>query len=511
MSDGRGKYVRKSKVYAIEGLPIDDAATKEKFGYAAMEVSPSSLKKVCCYCTQCKRPFERQRGRITVTTICRSCAHTKAEGATPFPHKSGYEKTELVCVTCGEKFERRRMSANEGSQCRPCIRKTYWDTQAPVEEVANVYLLDKETQERFGYAATTIRVRSFQMVVVRCVKCRSTFERIRRNVVEQPVCEPCSYVSRDTNPGKRKETIIQTYGTTGLVFPSYYGKAEGSFGERLEEIIDRKLVRQRVLPNGQRIDFYDEVSKIGIEYNGLHWHHEKSLTPHVRNSHREKQRISAGVGIDLVTVFEDEWLKRQYQVENVLLARLGVYAQHIGARQCVLRELTPLETDTFLLREHLQGAPAFCRYAWGLEKEGQLLAVLTLAPHPRAGHDESIVLNRLCFARSIQVRGGASRLLSAALKSLHGQGYKKLLSWSDNRWSKGAVYEKLGFTCVEELPPDYTYVVVAKPRERLSKQSQVKNRTGCPAGTTETEWAHQNGLTRVWDCGKKRWEICLKD
>jgi len=66
----------------------------------------------------------------------------------------------------------------------------------------------------------------------------------------------------------------------------------------------------------------------------------------------------------------------------------------------------------------------------------------------------------------------------------------------------------LGFTLSAELPPDYCYVDLSKTkRNRISKQSQKKSRTNCPAGITEREWAVKQGLGRIWDCGKKKWII----
>ena len=82
---------------------------------------------------------------------------------------------------------------------------------------------------------------------------------------------------------------------------------------------------------------------------------------------------------------------------------------------------------------------------------------------------------------------------------------KEIISWSDNRWSVGSVYRKLGFVLAEELKPDYSYVDLKRPHRRISKQSQQKKKTGCPQGMTELEWANQRGLSRIWDCGKKRW------
>jgi len=79
------------------------------------------------------------------------------------------------------------------------------------------------------------------------------------------------------------------------------------------------------------------------------------------------------------------------------------------------------------------------------------------------------------------------------------------LSWSDNRWSDGSVYKKLGFTLDEHLKPDYTYVSLINPKRRISKQSQKKSATNCPPEITELEWANTRGLARIWDCGKTRW------
>jgi hypothetical protein len=62
----------------------------------------------------------------------------------------------------------------------------------------------------------------------------------------------------------------------------------------------------------------------------------------------------------------------------------------------------------------------------------------------------------------------------------------------------------------KELGPDYSYINLKKPYYRLSKQSQKKSNTNCPEDKTEYEWAIENGLARLWDCGKKRWKFFVK-
>ncbi len=219
-------------------------------------------------------------------------------------------------------------------------------------------------------------------------------------------------------------------------------------------------------------------------------------------------------GIDLITVFEDEWLQRPDAVLDVLAARMGAYNRTIGARKCRVTKISGEIAAYFLETRHVQGAPPPSWATWGLyfvdnEGEDELVAVMTFGQHHRQGHKDVAVLTRLCYASGTRIVGGAQRLFKAALPELRARGCSRIVSWSDNRWFSGRVYEKLGFTLEEHIPPDYSYVNQKKPRERLSKQSQRKKVTGCPEGMTEREWALERGLVRIWDCGRKRWVLPL--
>ena len=105
--------------------------------------------------------------------------------------------------------------------------------------------------------------------------------------------------------------------------------------------------------------------------------------------------------------------------------------------------------------------------------------------------------------------GGSGKLFKACVEWCAKNGIEKIISWSDNRYSDGSVYEKLGFNKSGKLPPDYQYVNMKNPKKRISKQSQSKKKSQCPFGMTELEWANSRGLSRIWDCGKIRWEFCL--
>ena len=153
---------------------------------------------------------------------------------------------------------------------------------------------------------------------------------------------------------------------------------------------------------------------------------------------------------------------------------------------------------------HIQGPSKGLLVAYGLFNQEELLGVMSLGRHHR--DSSKITLDRFCIKEGLCVVGGASKLFKACVGWAKQTGYSKIISWSDNRWSDGNVYKVLGFKLEEELVPDYSYVNTKNPNKiRISKQSQSKKRTSCPAGKTEKEWCLERGLSRIWDCGKKRW------
>jgi GNAT superfamily N-acetyltransferase len=252
------------------------------------------------------------------------------------------------------------------------------------------------------------------------------------------------------------------------------------------------------------LDIFIPSLNLAIEYCGLYWHSEEYRE---KNYHLKKMRLCNEKGIRLITIFEDEWLERQDQVKNFLLSAINKNELKVMGRKTEVRVVPKPEAVAFLDDTHIQGSPLF-EVAFGLYHNNELVGITTGNKHHRQGHGSLFVLNRLAFKSNISVSGGSSKLLKALLGYAKEKGYSRLISWSDNRWSEGNVYEKTGFELTETLPPDYSYVLREK---RISKQScQKKNLLKKGAvGNTENEMALSLGLYRIWDCGKKRWEIFL--
>ena len=216
--------------------------------------------------------------------------------------------------------------------------------------------------------------------------------------------------------------------------------------------------------------------------------------------------LAKGLFPEGICVFSDEWANRREQCQSFILAKLGRFDQRVGARSCVVREVPKQEATAFLDSYHIQGSNHLGIVCFGLYEKEELLGLLSLGRHSRQIAQSRIVLDRLCFRRGVQVIGGASKLLQHAIGWAKQHNYREIVSFSDNRWTDGTIYTSLGFKLDQSWAPDYCYV---KDGVRVSKQSQKKDVSGCPEGMTELEWAHAQGLVRVYDAGKKRWVLNL--
>ena len=207
--------------------------------------------------------------------------------------------------------------------------------------------------------------------------------------------------------------------------------------------------------------------------------------------------------------FSDEWEDRNQQIMGFLFSKDGK-GEKLNARECIVKEILSLEAKTFLDDNHIQISSNLSLVFFGLFYNSDLVSVMSLGRHSRNISENRIVLDRFCVKRDTLVRGGASKLFVKAIKWAKEKKYDEIISFSDNRFSDGKIYETLGFYMEKEHKSDYFYVDVSSGK-RFSKQSQMKSTSKCPEGFTELQWAHKRGLVRFWDKGKKRWVFPINE
>ena len=94
-------------------------------------------------------------------------------------------------------------------------------------------------------------------------------------------------------------------------------------------------------------------------------------------------------------------------------------------------------------------------------------------------------LNRFCNKLNTTVQGSASKLLKYFVNNYSDE----ITTFSDNSYSYGDVYEKIGFYKLYEIKPDYHYI---KDNIRIHKFNFRKT--------------DQTGLYKIYDSGKIKYK-----
>ena len=262
----------------------------------------------------------------------------------------------------------------------------------------------------------------------------------------------------------------------------------------------RKLLQSR-----KEIDIYLPDYKIAIEYNGVYWHHED--IPHItRDYHYNKFLECEQQGIQLITIFSNFWLSKKEIVKNTLKIKLNQYTgQSIYARKCKIDYVDTILAKDFLNKHHIQGyTPSTTRI--GLFFNNDLVALMTFSKNRIGIGQNNLHTELVRFASSGRIVGAASKLLSFYKKQ---NPCEVIISYSDNEWSTGNLYKKLGFRLDSDIKYSYWYL---KPKEHrlyhrftYSKQKLVKQ--GHDPLKTESQITKELGLLKVWDCGKRKWRL----
>lgn len=257
------------------------------------------------------------------------------------------------------------------------------------------------------------------------------------------------------------------------------------------------------------IDIYIPEFKIGIELNGLYYHSEQAGKK--RFYHRKKTELCKKVGVQLIQIFEDEWIQKKKICQTRLKNILHKTSYKVYARKCNVKDIDNNLKDRFLKKYHIQGADKSIVHK-GIYYKNRLVAVMTFGPLRNAlgykDKQQSWELVRYCTIGSFNIIGGADKLLKAFIRDYTP---KTIITYADLRWSQGNLYEKLGFKHAGNTVPNYWYIVNNTRKHRFGYQKHLlpqKLKKFDPA-LTEYENMQLNGYTRIWDCGHAKYILEL--
>ena len=304
----------------------------------------------------------------------------------------------------------------------------------------------------------------------KCLKCNSIFEYLK-SIHGLKYCSPYEIRCKKCDPTVSSgEFLINTW---------------------LKELGIRTVKLTRYV-NNKDLDIFLPDYNLAIEYDGIYWHSDIYKD---KNYHLDKTKACKEKGIQLIHVFENEWLNKQNIVKSIILSKIGIYSQRIQARKCEVVRLSSNEYREFTESNHIQGyVPASIRI--GLKYDNQIISIMSFGKS-RFKKDE-IELIRYCALLNTQVIGGFSKLLK------HSQ-LNNIITYCDLRYSDGSGYIKNGFEIVNQTYPNYFYwkqnILKLHSRVEFQKHKLPKVLENFNANLTEAENMYNNGYLRIFDCG----------
>jgi len=259
----------------------------------------------------------------------------------------------------------------------------------------------------------------------------------------------------------------------------------------------------RNLLDGKELDIYIPDKNIAIEFNGIYWHSE--LQGKDRNYHLNKTQQCRAQGIELIHLTDREWYHKQEIVKSILKSKLGLITNRIYARKCQVKEIDSKTKNKFLEGNHLQGQDR-TKVKLGLFYENELVSVMTFGKPRFANQNYQYEIHRFANKLNCSIVGAAGKLFKYFINQYSP---KTIISYSENNWFTGNVYEKLGMRRLEMTPPNtYYFKGNSELFHRMSFQKHLLKDKLEKFDSNLTAWENLqiNGYNRIWDCGNHKFE-----
>lgn len=276
-------------------------------------------------------------------------------------------------------------------------------------------------------------------------------------------------------------------------FGQQVSKSEKDILRFIKKIYEGKIIENcNNLIKPYELDIYLPDLNLAIEYNGLIYHSELYKD---KNYHLMKTEKCLKKNVQLIHIFEDDWIYKIEIVKNRLKSLIGL-GRKLYARKCIVKEIDNETIEKFLENNHIQGYVK-SSINIGLFYNEELVSIMTFGK-TRFEKKYEWELLRFCNSGDLNVVGAAGKLLKYFENKYNP---KSLISYADRSWSKGNLYDKIGFELLCKTTPNYFYIVdgIRMGRFRFRKSELIKD--GFDKDKTEHEIMLERKLYRIYNSG----------
>lgn len=336
----------------------------------------------------------------------------------------------------------------------------------------------EEFKERFEKNASDVFIPEFNWTnfyrvkldkfPVRCKKCNEISYKTLYMIENTPICHSC-------HP-KESKGQLEIY-------------------EFVKNICNDAILSDRSQLENLELDIYVPSKKLAIEYNGLYWHSEKINKN--KNYHFEKTKNANDKDIKLFHIYEDEWKNKTDIIKSMIKNSLGICENKIGARECIIKQLSSKDKKEFFDKNHLDGDTK-SKFAYGLFYDDKLVSAISLRKPFHNKWASYLEVARFCSLLNYNIVGGFGKLSSHILK-IHSM---PLMSYMDKRFGgNGKAYLKSGWNLDGETNERFWWTDFIKRYDRFwCRADKLRS-------MTENEVAEEKGVYRIWGVGNKRFVL----
>ncbi|QPX63286.1 putative homing endonuclease [Campylobacter phage F358] len=464
-----------------------------KNGHIFKQCIAEIIKEVGCY--QCEVEYRKEYIRNLNFTIiehnskifnvkCNKCNHIFTRDWNGF-----YNRKHTTCPNCIE-IEKKNLAKKHGF--------TLTDTKCGND--TREFICDKcNATFKRGWSSFTSRGNN------ECYNCKqlsriSLAKSYGLDIINENITSKYTFKCNKGHVFERPFTVVENKSQTKC--PICYPRTsnfEIEVKNFLTELCIKYIQNDRNMLDGLELDFYLPDYNLAIECNGDYWHSDSVISD--KKYHLNKTLKCNSQGIQLLHIFESNWIKNRNIWESIIKNKLGLSFK-IYARKCEIKEVNKIEEKEFLNKNHLQGFTG-STVCYGLYYQNELVELMSFG-RSRFNKNISWELIRLCTKINVNVIGGASRLLKIFENNYPNQ---TLLSYSNNLYSNGKIYNTLGFEFSHTSSPGYFYYKngIIYDRQQFMKHKLKDKLEKFNPNLTEAENMSINGYNRVWDCGQGVW------
>lgn len=483
----------------------------DKYDYSHFTEYRNLWQEIKVHCNTCNKPFTPfLNNHLKKKTGCPICGKIKAKTTkqtkgpnktfdsflvefrevhgdkyTYFPetYKGSVEPMEMYCPVHDKKFSQKPANHKNGKGCPDCgnesmknkLRFTSEELKDSLSKVHN-YTYDEST-----YINTKEPMKFF------CEIHGEFWQRPMNQLRQGAGCPKCSTT-------KAIKELIDLY-------PGF-------------------IVNDRTLIDPLEIDLLYPTKNFGIEYNGWLWHSfGKTFPNNSNNIIKNKQQIKNDkleeLDYQLFHILDIDWndpIKKEIW-KSVINSKFGI-TQRIFARKTKVIDLTHHRdfVKSYLTTNHLQGVGNY-KLAYGLINiKNEVMAIMTFGKPIEDSSDWEI--KRFCNFRNTTVVGGASKLLKHFERN---HNPKSIISYAKRDWSRGKVYESIGFTLIGKTEPSKFYIKndIKFSRQKFQKyklQDRIKDGSleHLNGGSTE-DILFNNNYRVYYDSGNLKYKKVYDD